>query len=171
MRILMIGAHQDDVEFRGSGLAVKYRRLGHDVRILSMTNGCGGHHILTPEETSRVRYLESQKAAAVLDVQYDVSSDVDDCTVQADIESRRRLTRYIRNYNPDLIITHRPNDYHTDHRNTGLLVQDAAYLLTVPHECPDAPAMRYMPVIIYFEDNFKYPPLEVDVVVDTDDVA
>ncbi len=171
MKILMIGAHQDDVEFRGSGLAVKYRRLGHDVRILSMTNGCGGHHILTPEETSRVRYLESQKAAAILDVQYDVSSDVDDCTVFADIESRRRLTRYIRNYNPDLIITHRPNDYHTDHRNTGLLVQDASYLLTVPHECPDVPAMRYMPVIMYFEDSFKYPPFEVDVVIDTDDVA
>ena len=171
MRILMIGAHQDDVEFRGSGLAVKYRRLGHDVRILSMTNGCGGHHILTPEETSRVRYLESQKAAEILGVQYDVSSDVDDCTVQADIESRRRLTRYIRRYNPDLIITHRPNDYHTDHRNTGLLLQDAAYLLTVPHECPDVPAMRFMPVIMYFVDTFKYPPFEADVVVDTDDVA
>lgn len=171
MRVLMIGAHQDDVEFRGSGLAAKLRKLGHDVRILSMTNGCGGHHILTPEETSRVRYLESQKAAKILDVQYDVSSDVDDCTVMADMESRRRLTRYIRTYNPDLLITHRPNDYHTDHRNTGLLVQDAAYLLTVPHECPDAPAMRYMPVIMYFEDSFKWPPFEVDVVIDTDDVV
>ena len=171
MRILMIGAHQDDVEFRGSGLAALYRKQGHDVRILSMTNGCGGHHILTPEETSRTRYAESQKAAAILDVQYDVSSDVDDCTVQADLESRRRLTRYIRTYNPDLLITHRPNDYHTDHRNTGLLVQDAAYLLTVPHECPETPAMRYMPVIMYFEDNFKWPPFEVDVVIDTDSVV
>ena len=171
MRILMIGAHQDDVEFRGSGLAVKYRRLGHDVRILSMTNGCGGHHILTPEETSRTRYFESQRVAKLLGVQYDVSRDVDDCTVMADIASRRRLTRYIRAYNPDLIITHRPNDYHTDHRNTGLIVQDASYLLTVPHECPDVPAMRFMPVIMSFVDTFKYPPFEADVVVDTDDVA
>ncbi len=170
MRILMIGAHQDDVEFRGSGLAALYRKLGYEVRILSMTNGCGGHHILSPEETSRTRYAESQKAAAILDVQYDVSSDVDDCTVTADIESRRRLTRYIRAYNPDLIITHRPNDYHTDHRNTGLLLQDAAYLLTVPHECPDVPAMRFMPVIMYFEDSFKWPPFEVSIVVDTDPV-
>ena len=167
----MIGAHQDDVELEGGGLAAKYRRLGHDVRILSMTNGCGGHHILTPEETSRTRYFESQRVAKLLGVQYDVSRDVDDCTVVADIASRRRLTRYIRAYNPDLIITHRPNDYHTDHRNTGLIVQDASYLLTVPHECPDVPAMRFMPVIMYFEDSFKYPPFEVDVVVDTDDVA
>ena len=171
MRILMIGAHQDDVEFRGSGLAVYYRRLGHDVRILSMTNGNGGHHILTPTETSATRLGESRRVAELLDVQYDVSHDISDCTVVCDIESRRRLTRYIRRYNPDLIITHRPNDYHTDHRNTGLLLQDAAYLLTVPHECPDVPAMRYMPVIMYFEDNFKYPPFEVDVVVDTDEVA
>ncbi len=171
MKILMIGAHQDDVEFRGSGLAAYYRRLGYDVRILSMTNGNGGHHILSPEETSATRYLESQRVAEILDVKYDVSSDVSDCTVVADIESRRRLTRYIRKYNPDLIITHRPNDYHTDHRNTGLLLQDASYVLTVPHECPDVPAMRYMPVIMYFEDKFKYPPFEADVVIDTDEVA
>lgn len=171
MRILMIGAHQDDVEFRGSGLAVKLRRLGHDVRILSMTNGCGGHHILTPEETSHTRYLESQRVAEILGVQYDVSSDVDDCTVDVNIEARRRLTRYIRTYNPDLIITHRTNDYHVDHRNTGLLMQDTAYLLTVPHECPDVPAMRYMPVIMHFEDSFKWPPFECDLVIDTDDVA
>ena len=169
MKILMIGAHQDDMEFRSSGLALYYRRLGYEVRVLSMANGCGGHHILTPAETSRVRREESRRVAEILDLEYDVFDDVEDCTIVADIPSRRRLTRYIRAYAPDLIITHRPNDYHTDHRNTGLLVQDASYLLTVPHECPDAPAMRFMPVIMYYEDTFKYPPFEADVVIDTDE--
>ena len=169
MKILMIGAHQDDMEFEGSGFVAMHRALGNEVRVLSMANGCGGHHILTPEETSRVRREESRRVGEMLDLRYDVCDDVDDCTIVADIPSRRRLTRYIREYGPDLIITHRPNDYHTDHRNTGLLVQDASYLLTVPHECPDAPAMRFMPVIMYYEDTFKYPPFEADVVIDTDE--
>ena len=171
MKILMIGAHQDDMEFEGSGFVAMHRALGNEVRVLSMANGCGGHHILTPEETSRVRREESRRVGEMLGLRYDVCDDVDDCTIVADIPSRRRLTRYIREYSPDLIITHRPNDYHTDHRNTGLLVQDASYLLTVPHECPEVPAMRFMPVIMYFEDTFKYPPFEADVVIDTDSVA
>ena len=64
---------------------------------------------------------------------------------------------------------HRPNDYHADHRASGQLVQDASYILTVPHECPDVPAMRFMPVIVYSEDRFTNPPFRPDVVVDIDD--
>ena len=100
MRILMIGAHQDDVEFRGSGLAAKYRRLGHDVRILSMTNGCGGHHIMTPAETTATRAKESAAVAKLLGVTYDVWDDQQDCALVADLETRRRLIRYIRKFSP-----------------------------------------------------------------------
>lgn len=168
MRILMIGAHQDDNEFRCGGIASKYVRLGHDVRFLSLCNGCGGHHILSPEETVRVRAEESKKVEALLGVTYDVW-DIDDCSIVADLPTRRRLIRYIRNYNPDLIITHRPNDYHADHRAAGQLMQDASYMLIVPHECPDTPAMRKMPVIAYNEDQFKNPDFSGDIVVDVDE--
>lgn len=168
MRILMIGAHQDDNEFRCGGIASKYVRMGHDVRFLSLCNGCGGHHILSPEETVRVRAEESKKVAALLGVTYDVW-DIDDCSIVADLPTRRRLIRYIRNYNPDLIITHRPNDYHADHRAAGQLMQDASYMLIVPHECPDTPAMRRMPVIAYNEDRFKNPDFSGDIVVDVDE--
>ena len=82
--------------------------------------------------------------------------------------TRKRLIRYIREYNPDVVIGHRPNDYHADHRAVGQLVQDASYLLTVPHECPEVPAMRFMPVIMYNEDEFKNPPFRPDIVVDID---
>ncbi len=168
MKILMIGAHQDDNEFGRGGLAYKYVQAGHEVRFLSMLNGCGGHHIMTPEETSKRRYGESQAVAKLLGITYDVW-DIDDCTIVADLETRRRLIRYIREFNPDLIIAHRPNDYHADHRASGQLVQDASYILTVPHECPDVPAMRYMPVIAYSEDKFTNPPFRADVVIDIDD--
>ncbi|MBQ9977559.1 MAG: PIG-L family deacetylase [Clostridia bacterium] len=170
MKILMIGAHQDDNEFRCGGLAYKYVKAGHEVRFLSMCNGCGGHHIMTPEETSRVRYGESQTVAKLLGITYDVW-DIDDCTLVADLETRRKLIRYIREFSPDIIIAHRPNDYHADHRASGQLVQDASYILTVPHECPDVPAMRYMPIIVYNEDSFKNPPFNADIVIDVDDAV
>ena len=168
MKILMIGAHQDDNEFRCGGLAHKFVKKGYDVRFLSLCNGCGGHHILTPEQTVKTRAAESAKVAEFLGITYDVW-DIDDCSIMPDLETRRRLIRYIRNYSPDLIITHRPNDYHADHRAAGLLMQDASYMLIVPHECPDTPAMRTMPVIMYNEDSFANPPFRPDVIVDVDD--
>ena len=91
------------------------------------------------------------------------------CNIVADLETRKRLIRYIREYNPDLIITHRTNDYHADHRAVGQLVQDASYLLIVPNECPEAPAMRKMPVILFNEDHFKNPVFNADVVISVDD--
>ena len=168
MKILMIGAHQDDNEFRCGGLAHKYVKLGHDVTFLSVCNGCGGHHVMGPEETTATRAKESAAVAELLGITYDVW-DIPDCNVVADLPTRKRMIRYIRNINPDLIISHRTNDYHADHRAVAQLVQDASYLLTVPNECPDAPAMRYMPVIMYNEDRFKYPPFEADIVLDMDD--
>lgn len=168
MKILMIGAHQDDSEFRCGGLASKYVKLGHDVRFLSLCNGSGGHHIMSPKEISARRFKESQEVAKLLGITYDVW-DIDDCNIVADLATRKRLIRYIREYSPDMIITHRPNDYHADHRTAGQLVQDASYLLTVPHECPDVPAMRFMPVIMYNEDSFKYPPFNADIVIDVTD--
>jgi LmbE family N-acetylglucosaminyl deacetylase len=168
MRILMIGAHQDDNEFRCGGLTSKLVKKGHEVCFLSMCNGCGGHHALTPEETVKKRAEESAAVAKFLRITYDVW-DIDDCNLVADLPTRKKLIRYIRNYNPDLIITHRPNDYHADHRAAGQLVQDASYLLTVPHECLDVPAMRFMPVIMYNEDKFKNPEFHPDIVIDIDD--
>ena len=169
MKILMIGAHQDDNEFRCGGLASKYVKLGYEVKFLSMCNGCGGHHVMSPEETTATRAKESAKVAELLGITYDVWTDMPDCNLVADLETRKRLIRYIREFNPDMIIAHRTNDYHADHRASGQLVQDASYLLTVPNECPEVPAMRYMPVIMYNEDKFKYPPFSGDIVLDMDD--
>ena len=165
MRILAIGAHQDDNEFRCGGLAHKYVKMGHEVRFLSMCNGCGGHHLMTPEETTARRAKESAAVAEYLGIRYDVW-DIDDCTLMPDLATRERLIRYIRAFSPDLIISHRPNDYHADHRAAGQLVQDAAYILTVPHTCPDVPAMKKMPIILYYEDKFRNPEFRADLVFD-----
>ena len=168
MKILAIGAHQDDNEFRVGGMAHKWVSAGHEVRFLSMCNGCGGHHLMTPKETSERRAKESASVAEFLGITYDVW-DIDDCTLIADLATRARLVNYIREFAPDLIISHRVNDYHADHRAAGQLVQDASYLLTVPHYCPETPAMRQMPVIVYNEDRFKNPDFEPTYVISMDD--
>ncbi len=167
MKILMIGAHQDDSEFRAGGLARKYVEMGYEVRFLSLTNGGAGHQSMSFAETVAVRAKESAKVAEILGIRYDVW-DVDDGTLMPTLENRHRLIRYIREFAPDLIFTHRPNDYHADHRATGQLVQDASYLLIVPNVCPDAPALRKTPVILYYEDRFTNPPFKGDIAMDID---
>ena len=169
MKILAIGAHQDDNEFRVGGMTLKWVKAGYEVAYLSLTNGCGGHHLLTKEETVAARAKESAAVAAHLGIRYDVWADQDDCVLVADLPTRKRLIRYIREFNPDVIISHRTNDYHADHRAAALLVQDASYLLTVPHECPEVPAMRRMPVILFYEDRFAEPPFRVKYVAGIDD--
>ena len=169
MRALMIGAHPDDNEFRYGGIAKKYVMQGHEVRFLSLLDGSGGHHEMNRNETAARRYLETRKVEQYLGITYDVWN-IPDCELVADLQIRARLIHAIRNYNPDLIFCNRPNDYHADHRNASILVQDASYLLIVPNYCPETKAMRQMPVILYCEDAFKNPPFVPDMVIDIDDV-
>jgi len=170
MNILFIGAHPDDCEFCGSGLAMKYVRDGHNVRFLSIADGSGGHHEMNRAEIAARRWGETREVEKLTGIKYDVWN-IPDCEVEADLRTRERLIRYIRDYRPDVIFTHRTNDYHADHRNTGLLVQDASYLLVVPNYCPDSPALRYMPVIMFFGDRFKNPPFVPDMVIDIEDTV
>lgn len=166
LRVMMIGAHPDDVEFRAAGTALRFLEMGAEVKFLVLCNGSRGHHILSPKETAQRRAGEAAAVKEVLGLTaYDIW-DVEDCELEATLENRRRLIREIRQFAPDIVIGHRTNDYHADHRAAAQLLQDASYMLIVPHECPDTPAMRKMPVILYFEDRFKEPPFHADVVVD-----
>ena len=169
LRVLMIGAHLDDNEWCAAGTALQYIDQGHRVRFLSVSNGCGGHHTLPPEAIAKRRYEEAQEVAKLTGIEYDVW-DIPDCEVVADLEARKRMVRYIREFNPDIIFTHRINDYHPDHRATATLVQDASYLLIVPNFCADVKPLGQMPVIAYFEDRFKSPPFKPTVAISIDRV-
>ena len=169
LKVMVIGAHPDDCDLRCGGLALKYLSQGHKVKFVSVANGCGGHHILNPAQTAERRRGETQQIAKMTGIAYDVWN-IPDCEIMDDLETRKLMIREIRRYNPDIVICNRPNDYHVDHRNTSLLVQDASYLLIVPNFCPDVPAMKKMPVIMYWYDRFQNPPFQADVVVDIDEV-
>jgi LmbE family N-acetylglucosaminyl deacetylase len=169
LRILIIGAHPDDADIKAGGSAAKWCGLRHLVKLVSLTNGQAGHQSMPGPELARRRRAEAEASAATIGATYDVL-ECPDGELDDRLEYRHHLIRLIRGFRPDLILTHRSTDYHPDHRFTGLLVQDAAYLLTVPAICPDVPHLAASPVILYFSDAFKKPcPFEPHVVVDIDD--
>jgi LmbE family N-acetylglucosaminyl deacetylase len=163
---MMVGAHPDDAEYKAGGLAALYRRLGHDVLFVSVTDGSAGHHQVSGPPLAARRRAEAAASAAILGLQYEVW-DNPDGRLEHTLPRREQMIRAIRRYSPDLLLTHRPNDYHPDHRVTSQLVQDAAYLLTVPAICPETPHLKRDPVIAYVADEFNRPyPFDPSVVVD-----
>lgn len=170
LRLLVIGAHPDDAEYRAGGLAALYRAAGHVVRFVSVTNGDAGHHLVNGPALARRRRDEAAEAAATVGLDYDVWDHADG-RLEPTLACREQVIRQIRSFRPDLVLTHRPNDYHPDHRATSQIVQDAAYLLTVPSLCPDVPHLSRDPVIAYLSDDFTRPyPFEPTVVLDVGSV-
>ncbi len=168
LRVLIMGAHPDDADIKAGGTAARWTAGGHVVRMVSMTDGGAGHHLISGPALAARRRAEAQAAAAVIGATYDVW-DYPDGALQPTLEARHRVIRTVRGFRPDLIITHRLTDYHPDHRYASQLVQDAAYLVTVPAVCPDAPILERNPVILYFSDGFKKPyAFEPRVVVDVE---
>jgi LmbE family N-acetylglucosaminyl deacetylase len=171
LRILAIGAHPDDSDFEAGGVAALYARRGHQVKFLSLTNGDAGHYKMGGAELARRRRAEALKAAATIGIQYEVL-DIHDEELVPTLENRRRVIQVIREFQPHLVMTHRPNDYHPDHRYTSTLVQDAAYLVTVAGTLALTEHLRTNPVFVYFSDRFQKPyPFVPDVVVGIDQVV
>ncbi len=168
LTFLMIGAHPDDMDLEASGLAMRMKEKGHRVVFLSATNGNAGHMSMGREELRTRRLKEMEKAASVFGLPYD-TLDIDDGYLTADLPTREKLMRYIRTVKPDVIITHRSCDYHPDHRACGQLVCDCSYMVGVPLFCPDVPALRKAPVILFTEDRFTQPaPFRADIAVACD---
>jgi LmbE family N-acetylglucosaminyl deacetylase len=166
---MIIGAHPDDAEKAG-GTAAKYAALGYEVLLVSMTNGDAGHYKMGGGVLAKRRKEEARLAGDVIGAKYLVL-DNHDGELMPTLENRRKVISLIRKFHPDLIITHRPNDYHPDHRYTGILLQDAAYMVTVPNIMAGTPHLDKNPVIMYMSDRFTKPlPFEPDVVVGIDDV-
>lgn len=166
LRVLAIGAHPDNAELSAGGLALLYRDQGHEVRFLSLTNGDAGHHTMSRPALAERRRQEARAAAQSAGIISDVL-DVHDGELEPSLAMRGRLIRLIRQARPDLLLCHRPNDYHPDHRGVGMLVQDAAYLLMVPLVEPSVPPLMRMPVVGYVWDAFQRPaPFQPTVAVD-----
>lgn len=166
INVIMIGAHPDDCEIGAGGLAILYAKQGHRVKFLSMTNGDKGHQQIAPDSLVKRRHEETVEAARRIGITYEVLA-VPDGELLPTLENRHEVIRAIREWDADVVISHRPNTYHPDHRYTGVLVQDAAFLVTVPHIVSEAPALESNPLFLYFSDTFQQPnPFRPDIVVD-----
>jgi LmbE family N-acetylglucosaminyl deacetylase len=170
LRILCFGAHPDDCELKAGGVALLWAAKGHHVKFVSVTNGDIGHWRDAGGPLARRRKAEVERAARLLGIATEVL-DIHDGELLPTLENRRTITRLIREWKADIVMSHRPNDYHPDHRYTGVLVQDSAYMVAVPHFCPDTPPLKTNPVFLFYSDYFQKPnPFQPDIVVNIDPV-
>jgi N-acetylglucosamine malate deacetylase 1 len=171
LRIIAFGAHPDDCEIQEGGSAAKWAAMGHHVKFVSCTNGDIGHWGQAGGALAKRRLAEVKACAKILGIETEVL-DIHDGELMVTMENRRTIARLIREWNADVVISHRPNDYHPDHRYVGVLVMDAAYMTTVPFFTPDTPYQAKSPVFLFSQDNFQRPnPFTPDIVVSIDDVA
>ncbi len=166
VRIIMFGAHPDDCDGSGGGTAILLSSMGYAVKFVAVTNGDAGHQTEGGGALAKRRIAEAKEAGKRFGVTYDVL-DNHDGELTPNLNVRLQIIRKIREWNADVVIAPRPNDYHPDHRYTGVLLQDAAYMVAVPNVAPDTPPLKKNPVFLYFEDRFQRPnPFRPDIAVD-----
>jgi len=170
IRVIAFGAHPDDCEVTAGGVAAKFAAKGHLVKFVSVTNGDAGHCVMGGGALAKRRRAEAQEAARRLGIaEYEVL-DNHDGELMPTLEVRKQIIRLIRQWNADIVLSPRSNDYHPDHRYTGILVQDAAFMVVIPMIVPDVPPLRRNPVFLYFEDGFQKPqPFNPTIAVNIDD--
>ncbi len=169
LNIVVIGAHPDDCDIDAGGTAILFAKMGHKVKFVSMTNGDAGHQSMGGGALAKIRIAEAKEAGKRFGIEY-VVLDNHDGELMPTLENRLKVIREIRKWNADVVIAPRPNDYHPDHRYTGILVQDAAYMVIVPNVAPEVPPLQKNPVFIYSRDSFQKPnPFQPDIAVIIDD--
>ena len=170
LKIMMIGAHPDDCDIKSGGTAALFVKMGHEVKFLSVTNGDAGHMEQGGGILAKRRAAEAQEVAKRLGITYEVL-DNHDGELTPTLPIRLEIIRKIRDWEADVVISHRSNDYHPDHRYTGILVQDAAFMVGVPNIASDAPPLAKNPVFLYYQDHFQKPnPFQPDIVIDITEV-
>ena len=169
INVIVFGAHPDDADADAGGTAIKYAQMGHNVMFVSLTNGDAGHFSMGGGALARIRRAEAEEAGRRAGVEY-VVLDNHDGELMPSLHVRLQVIRLIRNWKADLVIGPRPNDYHPDHRNCGIVLQDAAYMVIVPNVAPDTPPLKKNPIFLYAQDFFQKPnPFNPDIVVDISD--
>ena len=172
LRIIVFGAHPDDAEINVGGTAALWAQMGHKVKFVSLTNGNKGHHIMQPRELAARRAREIESARQILGIEASIALNNNDGELMPTLENRFEVIRLIAEWNADIVISHRPNDYHPDHRYTAILVQDAAYMVGVPQMLRGGAPMRKTPLFLYMPDRFQKPnPFSPDIVIDITSVA
>lgn len=170
LRVICFGAHPDDCELQAGAVGAMWAAQGHHVKFVSVTNGDVGHWREAGGPLALRRTKEGEETSRILGTTVEVL-DIHDGELMPNLENRQKIIRLIRQWKADLVLSPRPWDYHPDHRYTSILVQDAAYMVTVPFVCPDVPALKKNPVFMYYTDRFQKPlPSQADIAINIDPV-
>jgi LmbE family N-acetylglucosaminyl deacetylase len=166
LRIIAFGAHPDDAELKAAGVAALWAAAGHKVKFVATTNGDVGHFATAGGPLAKRRKAEVAECARILGIENEVL-DIHDGELMPTLENRRTVARLIRSWQADIVMGHRPYDYHPDHRYTGVLLDDSAIVVMAPFFVPDTPPTPRNPVFMYYSDNFQDPkPFTPTIVVD-----
>jgi N-acetylglucosamine malate deacetylase 1 len=130
--VLAAGAHPDDVEFLCAGTLHLLRDCGYEIHIATMTLGDCGSLQHSPQEVRRIRRHEAEAAAKVLGASYHCLG-FDDFAIFNDNIANRRVTALLRELDPQVVITHSPQDYLIDHETTSLLIRNACFFAPAPN--------------------------------------
>ena len=168
MRILAIGAHPDDIEFLCAGTLAIYSKKGYEIFMCHVSDGNKGSMSHTTEEIAKIRREEAIQSAKVIGAT-SIWGEMSDGEVVLDLDSRIKIIDVIRQANPDLIITHSSDDYHSDHINVSRLVFEALYLTTVKLLKTSYPPLDKLPFLYYMdtEMGINFNPTEYVDITDT----
>ncbi|MBP1988617.1 PIG-L deacetylase family protein [Paenibacillus eucommiae] len=166
MNILAIGAHPDDIEISCAGTLAKLVQAGHNVVICHVSDGDKGHYEVPAEELIRIRKQEAQQSGAIIGCKV-ISLGMRDGKILADNEENRtRFIDLICLVQPDMVITHAPNDYMPDHVAVNRLVFDTTFLATLPEASKHHPIASKVPSLFYMDNlsgiDFQ-PTMYVDI--------
>lgn len=161
--IMAVGAHHDDNELV-AGTLFRHKQAGWRVVSVVMTNGIWIAGKAFPEHT-KIREAESLAAAKILDMET-IFLRFPEGIFQADQTANLALTEVIRKHRPEIVITHPPRDYHTDHINTSRCTLDAVQWVANACALPEIPACPRPK--LYYSDAW-FVPFEPDQYVDISD--
>jgi LmbE family N-acetylglucosaminyl deacetylase len=145
INVIVFGAHPDDPD-SDAGTAIKFANMGHNVMFVSLTNGDAGHQSMGGGALAKISRAEAAEAGKRYGIKKYITLDNHDGELMPTLEVRQQVIRLIREWDADMVIGPRPNDYHPDHRYTGVVLQDAAYMVIVPNVVSDTPPLEKNPV-------------------------
>lgn len=158
--ILAFGAHPDDVELMAGGTLLKMAQRGYRTGIVDMTRGERG-----TRGTPQIRAREARAAARILRLTKRENLSLPDAELFVNQNARLKVIEVLRRFRPTVVLTHYWEDPHPDHRATGALITDAAFLAGLSRI--ETGQERFRPRrVLYFmlpQQNLERPSLVVDV--------
>lgn len=162
-KILIIVAHPDDAELMFGGTINRYVRSGNKVDILIVTSGENWNKIglADSERIKSVRQQESKKAGKILGVNSVSFLKAKDGFVDSE-EIIPLLISKVREFNPNIILSHSESEGHTDHKQVSLSVKricnqegEPAPIVNPFWNCKENPVTEFEGLLVYHDFNSK----------------